>query len=65
MDLKTSEKNQEIIKLIDEIVEIIKIISYDFSHSKISRGENGMIFSHIGRKFMEISTLLEERKKLA
>ena len=62
MDSKTSEKNQEIIKLIDEIVEILKIISYDFSHSKISRGKNGTIFSYIGRQFMELSTLLEEEK---
>ena len=62
MDSKTSEKNQEIIKLIDEIVEILKIISYDFSHNKISRGKNGTIFSYIGRQFMELSTLLEEEK---
>ena len=62
MDSKTSEKNQEIIKLIDEIVEILKRISYNFSNNKISRGENGMIFSLIGRQFMEISTLLEEEK---
>ena len=38
---------------------------YNFSNNKISRGENGMIFSHIGRRFMKISTLLEERKKIA
>ena len=56
------KRNQEIIKLIDEIVEIIKEISYVFSHSKISRGENGMIFSYIGRQFMKISTLLEIKK---
>ena len=62
MDSKTSEKNQEIIKLIDEIVEILKRISYNFSNNKIIRGKNGMIFSHIGRQFMEISTLLEEEK---
>ena len=61
MDSKTTEKNQKIIKLIDEIIEILKIISYNFFHSKISRGKNGMIFSHIGRQFMEISTLLEEK----
>ena len=61
MDSKTSEKNQKIIKLIDEIIEILKIISYNFFHSKISRGKNWMIFSHIGRQFMEISTLLEEK----
>ena len=61
MDSKTTEKNQKIIKLIDEIIEILKIISLNFFHSKISRGKNGMIFSHIGRQFMEISTLLEEK----
>ena len=65
MDSKTSEKKQEIIKLIDEIVKIIKRISYNFCHNKINRGENGMIFSHIGGQFMEISKLLEERKKIA
>ena len=54
MDSKTSEENQKIIKLIDEIIEILKIISYDFSHSEISRGKNGTIFSYIGRQFMEI-----------
>ena len=62
MDSKSSEKDQDIIKLIDEIVEILKRISYNFSNNKISRGENGMIFSHIGGQFMKISTLLEERK---
>ena len=62
MDSKASEKDQDIIKLIDEIVEILERISYDFSNNKISRGENGMIFSHIGGQFMKISTLLEERK---
>ena len=61
MDSKTREENQKIIKLIDEIIEILKIISYNFFHSKISRGKSGMIFSHIGRQFMEISTLLEEK----
>ena len=65
MDSKTGEKDQEIIKLIDEIVEILKRISYNFSNNKISRGEIGMTFSHIGRQFMKISTLLEERKKIA
>ena len=44
MDSKSSEKKQEIIKLIDEIVEILKRILYNFSNNKISRGENGMIF---------------------
>ena len=62
MDSKTSEENQKIIKLIDEIIEILKIISQDFSHSEISRGKNGTIFSYIGRQFMELSTLLEEEK---
>ena len=62
MDSKTSEKNQEIIKLIDEKVEILKRISGNFSNNKISRGKNGMIFPHIGRQFKEISTLLEEEK---
>ena len=64
MESKSSEKDQEIIKLIDEIAEIIKRISLVFSHGKISRGENGMTFSYIGGQFMEI-TLLEERKKIA
>ena len=63
MKSKSIEKDQEIIKLIDEKVEILKRISYNFSNNKINRGENGMIFSHIGRQFMKISTLLEERKK--
>ena len=63
MESKSNEKDQDIIKLIDEIVEIIKVISYYFSSSKISRGENGFDFLIIGRKFMEISTLLEEIKK--
>ena len=65
MDLKTSEKNQEIIKLIDEIVEIIKIISYDFSHSKISRGENGMIFSHYWKKIYGNIKTFRGKKKIS
>ena len=65
MDSKTSEKNQENIKLIEDIAEIIKGISYIFSYGKLDKDEDyRRRFLEIGQKFLQISKLLEERKKL-